>query len=1329
MKSFFAIVAAAFLVLASTSHGQDTKPNVVIVLHSSQTMPAAMKKLQTMVGEDACACSILNEENITPERLAQAKVLFMQHPSQEMLDRLKPAALPAMKKGLQVATDVPEFIMRNWGIEPTMRLTARLMPYWNNGGEQNMLGFLLVLYAAAGGKGVDIPPPVHMANKGIYHPDAPRLFPTMAEYLAWYRKAKPHQGSLVTVNFFYTYLKDNDTAVVDALIRELEHEGMAAAGVVGSPHSSLAAAFNQPANDPIRVMMMFTLALAKPDDRTLLEKQNVHVIDLMLSRQTRTEWENSDKGVTPDRITSMLSSPEAYGATEPLMVGTTEGGSKGIPSHLEPIPERVHAAALRAHRWVALAEKKNADKRLAIIYYNNPPGKGNIGASYMNLPPSIQTVLQTLKDAGYQTGTTIPTNDEILKLLSTVGHNVENWEPGELDRMARSGKVALVPVSEYEKWFRELPEKFQHNIVERWGKPQDAKLMTWTNPAGKKFFVVPGVQLGNVFLGPQVLRASAEEYTNVQHSATLPPHHGYVASFLYYRKILKIDAMIQMGRHGTLEWLPGKNAGQAGWDTSEVLLGDVPNINYYIMDGDAEAIQARRRGAAVLISHLTPILSRSGFEERFGTLNEALSRWQETHETAPALSAEYAKQAVSEMERLGLVKQLALDTTNTDETMEKAIAFLDSVEETPMPLGLATVGQMPLEDRLRAGLKTFMANGFLPDESKVVTPYLQAWSDAIYEGKDVNIPPGLPEKLNAKVIKSLADGKTWIANMRLSPHRELDELPKVLRAEYIPSGPVGDPLNVPDALPTGRNLNQGDPNLLPTRAAWALGKRMGDELLERYKKQHGKYPDHISMVLWQGESGRNQGAMEAEAMYLMGVQPEWNNRDVVDRLSLVPDAQMTHPRINVLFTASGLYRDGMAEKIIMLDRAARMAAAAGDNALSRQNREIKKALMATGMSETDAEEAAGARVFSSAPGSYGTGLSNMVEQSRDVEEHATMAELYLAKTNYAYTEKSWGANVPKLLQHELKGNQVVMHSRSSNLYGAVDNDDVYQAMGGLRLASEVAGARPELIVNNLRHAGHEKVEGARDFIATELNARNWNPQWIKEMQKEGYSGAREMMRAGEFLYGWKATAPETVAPEVWQKMYDVYVKDEYNLGLKQFMEKSNPAARQAMLGRLLEIDRQGTYKFTAAERQQMVTEYAQNVARNGLACDANTCSNQKLKQAIAQQVAHAPQSQLTHEEQREFQKAELKSTHVPKPSPATPLKIAAPKTTSLPNSLHGFRVTYVKMGKLLDSSRQLIADHFVSFILVWLVSVSAGILLGIARRKWIKQQIIQLLPR
>lgn len=1324
------LILVLLFILAGTTIAQSSKPNVLVVVHGSQVLPVALKDFQEKFGNDACDCDILREDEVTPQRLARAKAVFFQHPTAEFLDRTKSVGPEAVKHGMKVVTDVPEFLDRGWGMAPTMPLTARVMPYWNNGGEHNMLGMLALLYVAAGGpKDTPIPPLEQVARMGVYHPDAPHPFANLDEYLKWYRQAKPHQGALVTVNFFYTYLKDQDTAVVDALLRALEKQGFAAAGVYGTPHSSLVPIFNQPASDPIRVMLMFTLALAKPDDRVYLEKQNIHVIDLMTTRQSLAEWEKSDKGVIPDRVNTMLSMPEMNGATEPILVSTTENDPKTGLTVNAPIEERVHAAALRAKRWVALSEKPNADKKIAILYYNNPPGKGNLGASYLNLAPSIRAVLQTLHDAGYKTGDTIPTAEEILAQLDKVGRNVENWAPGELDTMVRKGGATLLPVREYETWFRETPKQFQDAINARWGKPEDATLMTWKNAKGEKFFVIPGVHLGNIFLGPQLLRSSFAEYTAVQHSATLPPHHGYVASYLWYRHAFGADAVIHMGRHGTLEWLPGKNAGQAGWDTSEVLLGDLPNVNYYIMDGGGEALQARRRSAAVLISHLTPILVRAGLESRFLPLNDLLNQWEQTHETSPALASEYEAKALAELDHLGLAKQLSLDTSRPDECMEKAIAFLDSVEEAPLPLGLPTLGQIPSEDRQRAGLLSFLGNSFMPDEKKQVEPYLQAWSDAIFSGKTPDIPPSLPPKLQEKCMHASKDAQRWLENLRLSPARELTELPKILRGEYLPSGPVGDPLGVPDALPSGRDLHQGDPAQLPTRAAWELGKKMGDQLLDSYKKAHGTYPDHISMILWQGETGRNQGAMEAEAMYLMGVQPEWNGRGVVDRMSLIPDALLGHPRVNVVFTASGLYRDGLAEKIIMLDRASRLAASAGNNPISRQTREVEQALLTRGIPADQAKELAGARVFASAPGSYGFGLSNMVEQSRDKDEPTTMAELYLSKMNYVYSEKTWGATVPKLLQEQLKGNQTILHSRSSNLYGSVDNDDVYQYMGGLRIASATTGAKPELIFNDLRHPGQEKVQGAKEFIATELNARNWNPKWIEEMQKEGYSGAREMMKATENLYGWQATAPETVSPEVWKKMYDVYVADEYKLGVQKFMEHANPAARQAVLGRLLEIDRQGIYKFAPAEKQQLLKEFVENVRIHGVACSANICGNRKLVQQVSSDAEAMPQQQLSTKEVKEFDRIYKRVTSRPKPSPAVPAAQPKVTRTKLPNYLNGYKVTYVKVMDLARSYRQFALDHLWTLVILWCLSILAGVGLGFARRRWIRHTFIQLMPR
>jgi cobaltochelatase CobN len=1310
------ILAVAALALASVA-GAAERPNAIFVLRNSQVAPAALGELHKKIGAGACDCELAGED-LTAERLRQARFIFLEHPSAPFLERLKTVAQESVRRGLLVATDVPEVVQRGWEIGISVPLLRRLLPYWQNGGAENMLGFFLTAYREAGGpKTLNIPPPVEMTKSGVYHPDAPGTFPNLTEYLAWYRQAKPKQGQLAVVTFFPTYLTKGDVSFVDALLRELEKQQLAAAGVFGWPLNTVEPVLAAPPDDPMRVMLSFTLAITRPEDRLLLERQNVHVISLLTTRDSYAEWAKTDRGVTPDRVSSSLSSPELNGAVEPIMVATTEPGGPGQLARTAPIEERVRMAALRAKRWVTLGDKPNHEKRLAMLYYNNPPGKGNIGASYLNIAPSIRNVLETLSRAGYLLGPRLPTAEQIIAQLERVGRNVEGWAPGELTRMLEQGGMTLLPVERYRQWFDRLPEQFRRSVNERWGPPEAAELMVWKEPGGRRFFVIPGVRLGNVFLGPQLLRASSAEYTNAQHSGTLPPHHGYVAAYLYYRHQFQADAVIHMGRHGTLEWLPGKNAGQAGWDASEAILGDLPNVNYYIMDGDGEALQARRRGAAVDLSHLTPMLAFAGEEDRFRELDRALHRWEEAKDDSPLIAAEYARAALAEIDRLDLGRQLGIDKDEPEDAMGKIHAFLDTVEKTPIPLGLQTLGVAPSEDRQRAGLRTFLETAFQPEDLRQVRKQLTPWATAIFEGRRPEIPAGIASPLTERVGKAFDEAHTWLRRLRESPDRELTMLVRVLRGEHLPSGFVGDPLAVPDALPAGRNLHQGDPALLPNRAAWEVGKRLANQLIERHKQKHGRYPKRLSMVLWQGETGRHQGAMEAQALYLMGVEPEWNARGVPDRLKLIPESALGRPRVNVVFTVSGLYRDGLADKIVLLDRAARLAASSGDNALSRQNRETLAALVAYGVAKEEAGELAGARVFTTAPGAYGFGLEKFVEQSRDKDEPETMAQLYLTKMNHVYTEKTWGRSVPKLLQNQLRGNEAILHSRSSNLYGAVDNDDVYQWMGGLRVASEAAGAKPELLMNNMRRGGREKLEDARGFIATELNARNWNPRWIAEMQKEGYSGAREMMKAVEYLYGWQATAAETISPTVWKKMYDVYVADEYKLGMREFFDRSNAAAKQVIVARLLEVDRQGTYRFEHAERTAMLREFTRLVSSAGPACSANVCGNRKLREWVLERTREAGPREISRADLQRMRQ-QFRRAADPRPSPpANPVQAAAPAKLDPYRNFSLFKVRWVKIANFTSAARKVVAENPWWFALAGAAILAMAGLVALAKRK------------
>lgn len=305
-----------------------------------------------------------------------------------------------------------------------------------------------------------------------------------------------------------------------------------------------------------------------------------------------------------------------------------------------------------------------------------------------------------------------------------------------------------------------------------------------------------------------------------------------------------------------------------------------------------------------------------------------------------------------------------------------------------------------------------------------------------------------------------------LENLRRSPGMELDAIVKVLSGRYLTSGLLGDPLRNPASIPSGRNLHDFDTSLIPTKAAWELGKKMATQTIERYKKDTGNMPEKVSMVLWYGETRRNHGAMESEAMYLMGVEPKWNARGGVDDLRLIPDAELGRPRVDVILTISGIYRDGFAGKVSWLDRAARLATA-GYNAVSRHDRQIAETLMRNGVAADKAEQVAQACVFGSAPGEYGVGVGNIVEQSLDEGKEKGFAEMYLHHMNNAYSERLWGENVPQALNLHLKGNQVVIHSRTTNLYGLLDNDDSYQFAGGLNIATKSvnAGEVPQFYVN------------------------------------------------------------------------------------------------------------------------------------------------------------------------------------------------------------------------------------------------------------------------
>ena len=1221
----------ALLALLALGTGRAADPvRVAVYTSTPQQLPDALGEFERVNGKGLIELMVI-DRGTPPEKVAGARVIYAYLMNAAMYAQFAPAAQKAAAAGAVIMAQPPDIAEHRWQVKPDAKASAYAYEYWSNGGVDNLSAFLAYCYKLGGGeRPVAVPAPQQHVVKGIYHPRADRPFESLGDYLAWYRARRlvPDGAPLAGILFYQTNYKVHDLEHIDALIAALEKRGIGAVPVFGWPVPELVPLLGETGRSPLRLLYSFNLGFSQASDSETLERYGLHVIDLMTSRNSYETWSKSAFGITPERLSTQVALPEIAGATEPIVVGTTEKAAGVAGPVTKPIRERIEMAVSRGARWLALQDKPNAEKRIGLLFFNNPPGKGNIGASYLNVFPTLVAVLARLRESGYQTGGQLPTEKELESLLEISGRNIETWAPGELEALVEKGHVALVSIKKYRAWFQALPKQFRDFVNAGWGPPEKSQLMTITSRDGEKFFVVPGVRMGNIFLGPQPLRTTFERSMEMAHNTDIPPPHSYIAAYLWYRNEFQADAVVHFGRHGTLEFLPGKNVGQAGWDSSEAILGDLPNAYYYIMDGGGESTTARRRSAAVMISHLTPMVVAAGAQDQFAALRRIFENLQTTEDVSPALQDQYRQSATAEIRRLKLDTQLGIDPGKADwtEVREKIEAFLEATEAGPIPAGMHTVGSLPEPALQREALAELIKLGLSDAEKRQWRVEIEAWANAIFEGRKPALPGGISPDVKDWLETVLAQGETWLRNLRESPERELASLITILAGWFEPSGMSGDPLRTPASLPTGRNLHTFDPNLIPTHEAWEIGKKMAVAALERFTKDQGKLPEKVSMVLWYGETIRHQGAMESEALYLMGVEPQWNARGVVDGLRLIPEKDLGRPRVDVVLTLGGIYRDGFPDKVLLLDRASKLAAADGENAIIRHTRQVAEALKKAGVAPDLAEKAARARAFAAAPGDYGAGISNMVKQSKDAGNIQGLANEYLNHMNHAYSGDLWGEAVPGALSSQLEGNQAVIHSRTTNVYGVLDNDDFYDYAGGLNAATKTVngGNAPAFYVNDMKTRGKERVTGIQTFLATELNARYWNPKWIREMQKAGYAGAREIAGTMENLYGWQATSAEHMDGTFWQNSYDVYVADKNGLEMNKFFEQANPHAQQVMMARMLEVDRQGSYKFSAEQRAELVRRYVQTVAKIGATCSANTCGNMKLHQHIAEQAALVP---------------------------------------------------------------------------------------------------------
>ncbi|MBC3929911.1 cobaltochelatase subunit CobN [Undibacterium sp. CY21W] len=1169
-------------------------------------------------------------------------------------------------------------------------LAKRLNTYYVNGSTPNYQHFFETLSAYLAGRSwKQIAEPILFPKSAIYHPRAPGLvFANAAAYLKWKQVDPTQHRPVIAIAMHQQYVVAEQTAFVNDMIYRIEAAGAIPIAFYSPVMDADAiGSMIAPGGKPIADVLINTQIMLNPEGRKQeFETLGIPVIQAMPYRKGDiADWKKDPHGIALMDVPFYMAQAEYAGVSDIQIAAATDKKNDQIV----PIAEQTSAVVAKAINLAKLKNMRHADKKIAIFFWNYPPGEKNLSASYLNLPKSLDATLTALKLAGYKTDT--PSDRELTRQLQRL--LAPFYRPPadnrELNALIDDGLADLMPLENYREWINSLPAEVSAGILKDWGAPEKSTMVV--ERQGRKYFAIPRLQIGNVILMPQAPRSErgSDKEKLLYHSNVVAPPPFYLASYLWMRQQFGAHALIHYGTHGTQEWLPGKERGLSVYDYPQLAIGDVPVIYPYIVDNIGEALQTKRRGRAVTISHQTPPFAPAGLHETLTHIHDLLHAWLAQDEGM-------VKQK-QQAELISLVKKERLDKDMNWDVQQISNNFagfinvlhdhLHELARTAQPMGLHTFGKGAAEEwRLGTVMlmlgKSFWEAAAAPGDDideTLVNDYRKLSSSSAYQLLKQHIIDGKPDdKLSPKLREAIEKGRQWYND--LAATSETAGLLAALDGRYIPTSYGGDPIKNPESLPTGRNLYPFDPSRIPTKAAWEAGKETMENLITTHIRQSGHAPKKLTFSLWSVETMRHQGMLEAQALWGLGVEPVWDQGGRVVDVKLVSRAELKRPRVDVVLSATGLYRDHFPNTMKILAKAAKLAAEANeaDNPVAINARNINEQLVKQGWATAAADKASKTRIFASESGKYGTGLDDAALATDTWDSKAEgdkkLAQLYLNRMQYAYgpDEADWGKSATELSNGKpgnlyathLKGTEGAILSRTSNLYGMLTTDDPFQYLGGIALAvRHLDGRAPELYISNLRESGSGKIEGAAQFLAKELATRNFHPGYIKGLMAEGYAGTLQVLDSMNNFAGWTSVAREIVRDDQWQEFVDVYVRDKHQLGLKDWFERENPHALAQTIARMLEAARGGYWQADAAtvsELKQRYRELAQTydvktdnaklaayAGLSGLGLDAPASAKTNHQETAAANAAKTPRATQT----------------ITKPKPDTETKPAATTQT------------------------------------------------------------------
>jgi len=1107
-----------------------------------------------------------------------------------------------------------------------------LVDYLRHGGEANVQAALTLAARRLDGLApadalVGLLPPRAWPRQGIYLPGAPDFLPDADALGAWLdahpsAAAQPAVAILVHRHHFV----DGDTGWLERWLAIFAGRGVFAYAVFGQQLDARglrellvrrgARRDDAPETPLADVLVLHQLASKGTELQALFSRWQRPVLSALPYRHGgAAAWEADRTGLRQSDAPFYLFQPEAAGAIDPLIVAAHPGDGGAI----ELIDRQAGALAAKAGRLVALQRKAAADKRIVMMVYNYPAGGSNFGASFLNVPRSLENVTAGLIHAGYRTQS-LPEAAWVDNLQPLLG---AYYDGADLPALLATDRAAALPLRDYLAWWKTLPQQVRQRIAAHWGNPEKSRyVVDWQ---GEPVFVIPRLQLGNVSVLPQPPREETlhRGQNPFMHKSGVPLSHHYLAVYLWARRA---DALIHFGTHGTQEWADGKARGLDVQDDALLPLGDLPVIYPYIVDNLGEALTAKRRGRALLLSHRTPVLATGGLSDGMGQLHELMHEWAIADQgpTKNAVGERLTALIVENGLHNDLKWPLERVRRELDTFLDALHPWLDQVANASQPRGLAVFGKvpdaglrrqlilqslrMPLLDALGEDVdETFLMDYRKIEESRPMRWLKVALDDAeaaarldLRPQRTGAVPNRAAERrIDQEALRALAE-RAQALDRLFAVDNEMPGLLAALDGRFVAAAYGGDPIRNPDSLPTGRNLIGLDPARLPTQQAYTVAQLLFDQWLEDWRKAHaGAMPERLALSLWAGETLRHQGVMEAQALVALGIRPLWDEAGRPRGVQRIPPAELGRPRVDVLLSVTGSYRDQFPALMALVDSAvAEAAKGEPDGVIARHSRDVADELRRHGAPAALAERLGRVRVFGNAPGDYGTGIAEATLDDRLQTRDARLGGMFLQRMSQPYVDGVAVDDLPpgisaQALAAQLRRTDAALLSRTSNLYGMVSSDDPFQYLGGLAAAARSAGreAPLDLYVSQLQHADEPYAQRAQQSIAAEMQSRYLHPGWVEAMQQEGYAGTLQVLKAAQFAWGWQSVVDDAVRADHWQGFYDVYVRDRYRKGVPEWLRGNNPQAYAQTLERLIQAVRHGHWQPDAATRRELAGLY------------------------------------------------------------------------------------------------------------------------------------------